>query len=557
MVPGVPTLDSRLSTCSYICHILQKKVIDDLELRRYGFRIHSLDPSRTQPFPSGKSITIWHDDEMTAEEIRSISEHDADAWPEWANLWHRAVRILSDYYHTPPPSLAQLTERFRQEGEEELLETLLTVPLKDLADRYFESDEIRTLVRTGPLDQGDDGAPGSAYIRALYAFSAYREDTENYGIVEGGMGGITQAMARSAEANGVSIRTGAQVKRIVTSNGRATGVELEDGELIEADIVVSNADPKRTFLRMLDSETLAANFIDDIRSLKIESASAKFLCALRELPDFSGSLGSEYDPKNLAMMSITSADGPQTSWNDAMNGRVSETPLIQIQIPTVYDKTVAPDGHHVLSMWVYYLPPHVKDGGWENARQQLGEQLIDEVSRYAPNFRDVIVDWTLLTPEDIEDRIGMTDGNIRHVDMIPQQMMSRRPLPGWTDYRTPLQGLYLCGAGTHPGGEVSGAPGHNAAHVILDELGLSEELRPGSVDLPSSFQVSSPRCMPLVSPTEATSMPKPVLFLHSGIAIMFVTAIAVNVSWPTPSAKRRPIIETQRCHRMRRPAVCV
>ena len=464
----------RLSTCSYVCHILQKKVIDDLELRRYGFHVYPLDPSYIHPFPNGKVVRVWHDDRRTAEEIRSISRHDADAWVQWADFWHRAVRILSEFYLSPPPTLGQLTERFRQDGEEELLETLLTVPVKDLIERYFESDEIRAMVSSGAVDQGDISAPGSSYIKAIYSFSAYRDDLGNHGIVRGGMGGITQAMARSADARGVAIRTEAEVKRILTQNGRVTGVELADGEAMEADVVVSNADPKRTFLRLLNAADLDADFLDDIRALKTESASVKFLCALRELPDFSAYLGSEFDPTNLATIVICpSADHCRDSWDDSRNGRVSKTPIIEVQIPSVYDTTVAPEGHHVMSMWVYYQPPHLTDGSWADVRQRVGEQLIDELSRYAPNLKDAIVDWTLLTPEDIEARVGMTDGNIRHVDMVPQQMMSRRPLPGWSDYRTPVQGLYLCGAGTHPGGEVTGAPGHNAAHVILQELGLT------------------------------------------------------------------------------------
>jgi phytoene dehydrogenase-like protein len=164
----------------------------------------------------------------------------------------------------------------------------------------------------------------------------------------------------------------------------------------------------------------------------------------------------------------------QASWADAQNGRVSRTPLIQVQVPTVYDPTVAEAGHHVMSMWVTYEPPHLKDGSWADARQEVGEQLIEVFSQYAPNIRDAIIDWTLLTPEDMEERVGLTDGNIRHVDMLPQQLLSRRPLPGWSDYRTPIKGLFMCGSGTHPGGEVTGAPGHNAAHVVLKELGLRD-----------------------------------------------------------------------------------
>ena len=466
-----------ISTCSYVCHILQKKVIDDLELRRFGFHVYPIDPSRVHPYPNGKALTFWHDDAQTAEELRDLWPEDADAWFEWADFWHRGVRILSDYYLGPPPSLAELTERFRQEGEEELLETLLTVPLKDLINRFFVSDEVKAAVSTGAFDMGDISAPGSAYITALYRFSAFREDTENYGIVRGGMGGITQSLARSAEASGVSIRTGAEVKRILTSGVgtsgvRATGVELIDGEVIEADVVLSNADPKRTYLKLLGEADLDAEFIDEVRALKTQAASAKFLCAIKELPNFSGHLGPGYNPEHMAMMTLCpTVDQSEKAWNDAKNGRVTETPIIQLQIPSVYDKTVAPEGHHVLSLWVYFLPPHVRDGSWSEMRQQYGEWLIDYITSYAPNFRDAIIDWTFLTPEDIEERIGLTDGNIRHLDMIPQQMMSRRPLPRWSDYRTPVEGLYLCGAGTHPGGEVTGAPGHNAAHIVLGDVG--------------------------------------------------------------------------------------
>ena len=162
----------------------------------------------------------------------------------------------------------------------------------------------------------------------------------------------------------------------------------------------------------------------------------------------------------------------ESSWDGAMNGRPSRFPIMRVQIPTVYDPTLAPEGHHVMSLWVTYEPSHLDEGSWSDRRQAVGEHLIDELSKYAPNLREAIIDWTVLTPEDIKERIGLTDGNIRHVDVIPQQMLDRRPLPGWSDYRTPIQGLYLCGAGTHPGGEVTGAPGHNAAHAILKDLGI-------------------------------------------------------------------------------------
>ena len=462
----------RVSTCSMLVHGLRKKIIDDLELHNYGYQVYQIDPLRVFPFLNGSVVTAWSDDEKTAEEIRKISPHDADAWSDWIEFWRRADQIVGESALAPPPTLRQLMERARSIGEEEVFETLLTVPLRDLVERYFQSDEIRAAACVG-VDQGEIGSPGGLYELAHYMHRSFREDQENFGIVKGGMGAITQSMARSAQAHGASIRTGADVKRILTANGSVTGVELVDGEAVKSDIVVSNADPKRTFLKLLDPADLDDDFLADVTALKTQSASIKLHCSLRDLPDLSAHLGKEFDPKHLGLMQLCpSLDYFQDSWEDARNGRVARTPIIVLSVPSVYDPTMAPEGHHVMSLWVFYQPPHLKEGSWADVRQEVGKQVIDEVSKYAPNFRDVIIDWDVLTPEDMEERIGLTDGNIRHLDMSLQQMTSRRPLPGWSDYRTPIQGLYLCGAGTHPGGEVTGAPGYNAAHMVLGELGL-------------------------------------------------------------------------------------
>lgn len=465
----------KISTCSYICHMLQEKIIDDLELRNHGLHIYPIDPVRIYPFDNGRIVRIWRNDEKTAQEIREFSHLDAKAWIEWGKFWNRAVRILSEYYLSNPPSLSQLTERFREEGEEQLLETLINVPLKTLVDRYFESNELRTIASVNIFDMGDISLPGSSYVTAIHKYGAYRKDTYNYGIVRGGMGNITQTMAKSVKNSGVSIRTGTEVKRILTQDSVVTGVEVKNSEIIKADVVVSNADPKRTFLNLLDISDLDDNFVENIRELKTESASAKFLCSIKELPDFSSYLGAGYDPTELAMIGICqSPESPEISLNAAREGKVSPKPILYVQIPSVYDKSIAPDGHHVLSMWVFFLPPHLNNGTWAEIRQQFGESLIDEVTKYAPNFRKSILKWNLLTPEDIEERMGLTDGNIRHIDMVPDQMMNNRPLPGWSNYTTPIKRLYLCGAGTHPGGEVTGAPGYNAAQEILRDLSLLE-----------------------------------------------------------------------------------
>ena len=267
------------------------------------------------------------------------------------------------------------------------------------------------------------------------------------------------------------IRSEAEVAHIQVENGAACGVVLHNGEVIRSRVTISNADPKRTFLSLVPDETLEPDFRRQVERLSTNAAYLKFHAALRELPDFSRYLGDNFDPHYLAQVKISpSVEDFEQSRHDAQAGRPSRTPMMEVQIPSVYDPTLYPLGHHVVSIWVLYAPSCLREGMWEDRRQEVGEHLIDRLTTYAPNFRQALVDWTLFTPLDLEQRVGLTDGNIRHLDIIPHQMFARRPLPGWAQYRIPIPQLYLCGAGTHPRGEVTGAPGHNAAQAILADL---------------------------------------------------------------------------------------
>ncbi|MGH7318910.1 MAG: phytoene desaturase family protein [Candidatus Rokuibacteriota bacterium] len=462
----------RLSSCSYICHLLQEKVIVDLELGRHGFEVYSLEPARVHPFPDGQALVVWDDHARTAAGIERYSRHDAAAYLRWMDLWERAARLLHPYFLAPAPTYAEIAARVRDTEDETLWETLLTRPMWDLVHEHFESDVMRAHTLNAQ-DLGDPRAPGSALCYA-YIKVNLRSAPGTVGIVRGGMGAITQAMARAAREAGVEIRTGAEVARVRVTGGRAAGVVLGDGEVVRADLTVSNADPKRTFLGLVPPDALPEAFRGAVRQLSTRAAYLKFHAALRELPDFSAHLGRDFDPRFLAQVKICpSVAAVLGSWQDAQAGRPSRTPLMEVQIPTVYDPTLAPPGHHVVSVWALWAPVRLAEGSWETRRRAVGEQLIDILTAYAPNFRRALIDWRLFTPVDLEARVGLTDGNIRHLDIVPGQMFARRPLPGWAQYRTPLPGLYLCGAGTHPGGEVTGAPGHNAAHAILHDLSLS------------------------------------------------------------------------------------
>ncbi len=458
----------RFSSCAYICHLLQAKVIDDLRLREHGFAVYQLEPARFQPYPDGNALVFWDDVERTAAEIGRLSPHDAAAYPRWLDFWQRAAGLIHPYFLTAPPSLAELVARAQRSGDEAVLETLLTRSMADLVHEYFESSWLQGAMIQAH-DVGDPAAVGSAFCQSYIRCDRYSRP-EDSGIVRGGMGAITQALARSATQAGATIRTGTAVRRVHVADGAARGVELANGEVIASRVVLSNADPKRTYLRLVGPEHLDSAFRRRVERLKTRAGYLKLHAALRELPDFSRYLGPDFDPRALAYIKICpSADYFARSWDDALHGRPSQSPVMEVQIPTVYDPTLAPPGQHVMSIWVSYAPVSPRDGTWDTLRQPVGEHVLDTLAAYAPNLREAIVNWSLFTPWDLEQRVGLTDGNIRHLDIVPSQFLTRRPLPGYADYRTPLQGLYLCGAGTHPGGEVTGAPGHNAAAVVLQD----------------------------------------------------------------------------------------
>ena len=457
------------SSCSFMLYALHPKIARDLELSRYGFEVFELRPHEFRPFPDGRHLVLWRDAEVNAEAIRAFSQRDAESYPRWNEFWERVNSIVQPWALTPPPSLTELVQRAQETGNQQVLEKVLTTSHADIVDEFFESEHIKAaLIHSG--DHGDPRALGSAYPSAFLPGDVETEK-RIVGIVKGGMGSITRAMAGYLKSQGGTIRTGCEVKRLLVKENRASGVELSSGERIRSDLVISNADPKRTFLRLVEPQHLPLDFRTQVGRLKTEIGYLKFHAAMNELPDFSSYLGVDYDPCITARVWICpSVDYVQQAWQDAQEGRPSRRPILSIQIPSLYDATICPAGKHGLSIFGEYAPIQLAEGTWDGRRQEVGESLIDTVTAYAPNFRDAIQEWMLFTPLDLERRVNLTDGNIHHLDMTPSQLFSRRPLPDWADYKTPVENLWLCGAGTHPGGEVSGAPGHNAAHAILEYL---------------------------------------------------------------------------------------
>jgi len=452
----------RVSSYSYVVWLLQPKIIADMALRRRGFRCYQLDPWRLNPYRDGSYVAYWRDETRTQGEIARLNRADAEAYPRFNAYWARASGLFMPYFLQDPPSLDAVREHADRLGEGALLDQLLTRSVADVCSEFFVDTRIKAaLVKMSEV--GDPLRPGGAFTE-----SYFHSDTGlGYAVVEGGNGTVTQAMAEACREQGVVIRTAAEVERIMVEDGRVQGVLLANGDEIRAGNVLSNADPKRTYLRLLDPSSLPAGFLERVRALSTRTSYLKFHCIMDCLPDLSGYLGRPAESNETGYIHIApSLEHFGRAHADAMSGEPAREPIVHLQIPTVYDRALTERDGHIVSMWTLYAPPHLAHGSWDSRRQEVGEHLIDHVTEFIPNFRHDIRDWRLFTPQDMERDVGLTDGNIRHLDTVPEQFLDRRPLHN-AGYATPIKGLYLCGAGTHPGGEVSGAPGHNAAHAVL------------------------------------------------------------------------------------------
>ena len=467
LIPGF-----RFSTYANVACWLRPKIVDDLRLIERGLEFWGYDVF-TRTLEGGEPFSLGCDLASQQAEIARFSEADAAAWPQWHRFWRQATPLLGPSLLTPPPTLAELFGRARRLGSEDFLTTVLTTSLAQLADRFFSSEVMRSQ-HVAPHDMGSVYDTGTGLATALAtAMSTFSETGRPAprGYVRGGMGELTQAMADAAGEHGVSIRTSSPVHHILVEDGRAVGVELEGGEAVEASVVVSNADPKRTFLRLLEPEDLPEGFRHRVQALRTDVAPLKFHCALSELPEFYGFEGSE-KPTRGTFQICPDRSYHERAWDDARHGRLPEAPFMDLMTPSAGDASLAPAGQHTVSFWILFAPVHLRTGSWPERREEMAERLLNIVDQYSPNFRRALRDYVLLTPYDLEQRVLLTDGNIHHVDISPSQMLWQRPLPELANYRTPVQNLYLCGAGMHPYGEVHGACGHNAAHAVLEDLGM-------------------------------------------------------------------------------------
>ena len=477
----------RVSTASYIASMLRPTIIKDLKLEAHGLKMVACDPGVQAAFQDNDVVAWWSDERRMRAELQRIAPNDVETFFETESDLKRLASYLQPFFLEAPPDVYQkglrrlpemlrLYRRFKGLTGDDIsgLIKFLTGSLGDFLDQRFESDKLKRLILSNSLygKHGGPYQPGTAMGLLFHLLSGGDAEQQAWqGHVIGGMGAITQAMRSACEELGVEIRTGAAAASINSHQGVASGVTLVSGESIDAKLVVSNADPKRTFLGLVEKNELTEAFRRDVADIRMDGPAGKVNFVLSEEPRVNGMPADRSKAQRSLFTLIPTLQEAEDNYNSSRRGEMPERLWVDCVLASNADDTLAPEGRHMLTCFVQYLPYKLRDGAWDEKREALGDQVTEMIARYAPNVPNSIVARRVYTPVDLEETFGITEGNIFHGDISMQQMFFMRPLPKWAHYKTPIENLYLCGAGTHPGGGVTGAPGYNAAHTILKETG--------------------------------------------------------------------------------------
>jgi phytoene dehydrogenase-like protein len=472
------------SSCSYVCSLLRPEIYRNLDLARHGLQV--------VPYGGGVTFTRdgdflgrYPDKDVRRREIGRHSVRDADAYPRYARDTMRQTRLIRSLLMRTPPDptsfkprdlgeMLYLAREFGKLGERTLYDTIrfYSMSIADYLGQYFESD----VVKASFTDSGIIGtalgvySPGTAYVLLHHYMGEVDGQIGAWGYARGGMGAVSKALAGALQAYGGHIVTSAPAHRILVRGGRVTGVALENGDEHYADVVISNLDPKRTFLKLMDPGDLQPDVLKKARDFKIRGSSGKLNIALDGLPEFPA-LGRDNPLIAGDMHVLDSLQRFERAYDDWKRGTWSQDPYVDMLIPSVVDPTMAAPGKHVMSVFVQYAPVKVQGRDWTDAdRDAFARTVIDQIARYSPNFKSLILHAEVRTPRELEAEVGLTEGNIFQGELTLDQLFFNRPFPGFAQYRGPVRGMYMCGSGTHPGGGVMGAPGANAAREVLRDL---------------------------------------------------------------------------------------
>jgi len=473
----------KFSVCSYVVSLLRPEIIRELDLPRYGLEILPLDGTFT-PMPNGDYLWRVNDHARTRREIARHSRLDAEAYDEYGKAMIEMAHFVKPIMSMTPPdpttldpkgwkNLAFLGRRFQKLSDEDKYNQvqLMTMSAVDFLDQWFETDVLKATMSASGIIGTFLGvrSPGTAYVLLHHYMGEIDGAFRSWGFARGGTGAISNAIADAAREAGVEIRTEAPIEKILHKNGRANGVVLKNGDEIYADVVSSSVDPRLTFMKMIGEEHLPDDFCADLKRYKYRGSSGKVNLALDGLPNFKALPGPGAHLRGAISIS-PSVDYMERAYDEAKYGRFSRRPYIDMVIPSLTDPSVAPPGKHVMSCFVQYAPYNLKEGNWDEKRDEFGDTVVDTIAEHAPNIRELIRDRQVLTPLDLEREFGLSEGNIFQGELTLEQLFFLRPAPGWAQYRTPIKNLYMCGSATHPGGGIMGAPGRNAALQMLKDL---------------------------------------------------------------------------------------
>jgi len=474
----------RFSVASYVVSLLRPEIVRELELPKHGLEILPLDGT----FTPLEDDYLWrvNDHGHTLRELRRWSPSDAEAYDEYGRLMLEMAQFVKPILSMAPPDpgrfnprewlpVARLARAFNDLPREQraVFIQLMTMSAADFLDQWFETDPLKATMSASGIIGTFQGirSPGTAYVLLHHYMGEIDGVLRAWGIPRGGTGAVSEAIASAARSFGAEIRTEAAVDHFLTRGDEVAGAVTSSGEEVSARVTLSSLDPQQTFVRLLPSGLLEASFLDEVGRYRYRGSSGKVNLALDGLPEFT-CLPGEGDHLRGAISFSPSIDYMEQAYDDAKAGRFSRRPYIDMVIPTLVDPSMAPPGNHVMSCFVQYAPYRLADGDqWDDARRKaFGETVVDTIAERAPNIRDLILHAQVLTPKDIEERFGLSEGNIFQGELSLEQLFFNRPVPGWARYRTPLRNLWMCGSATHPGGGIMGASGRLAALQVLRSL---------------------------------------------------------------------------------------
>ncbi len=472
------------SNCSYVSSLLRPEIMRDLELPKYGLQILPYEGGAVLQ-QDGGYLAMYRDHDANRREFARHSKRDAEAYDRYSRDILRHCRFIRPLLMRTPPDptsfrprdlneLIYIGKKFFDLSETERYEMVRfwTMSISDYLDEYFEHPVIKAYLAVSAIIGTALGpmSPGSAYVLLHHYMGDVDGNIGAWGFARGGMGSITQAMSKSLAASGGEIRAGKGVDRVLVKNGRAVGVVLDGGDEIHGKLVVSNMDVKRTFLKTVEEKELPAAFVKQVKNFKIRGSSGKVNIALDGVPNFKAlPKGSPCYKGDIHF--TDSIERMERAYDDWKAGRWSRDPFQDTMIPTLIDPTMTPPGKHFMSCFVQYAPPKINGGEWtDKDRDEFGKTVINQIASYAPGFKDLILHMEVRTPRELEREVGLTEGNIFQGELTFDQLLFNRPVPGASQYRSPIKDLWMCGSSTHPGGGVMGAPGRNAAAEILRDL---------------------------------------------------------------------------------------